>query len=416
MWQGLDGSQIITHFSPVENYDSRCGLDDMVKCVKNNRNLDVQPSGLLLYGYGDGGGGPGETHLQNLRRARAIHENGYIEVPKVTIANSIEDFFDHVNETTQGGTRLPTWSGDLYLEFHRAVYTSHGSIKRWNRTLEILLHNVEWNATLASVADAAFKYPKEELDALWEMLLFNQFHDILPGSSIRMVYDDAEKDYAQIEKRAEKLLHAAQTSLVVQTENEKDVVALGAMASAARVLKPDGNSRLLKQLSMEPSYVLASDALSVRVERGRITSIYDNVHGREILQSGRTAGLTIYEDYPPSFDAWETEIYSLDTEEEIQFTDCEARHQEELGGAALVLGAKFGQSSVKVKLSIDQWAATSAVAGAGDSLASLRVELDIDWHEKHRFLRFSFPSALRADNASYETQFGLTKRPTHRNT
>jgi alpha-mannosidase len=88
MWQGIDGSQILTHFSPVENYDSQCGVNDIVKAVKNNHNLDVQPAGLLLFGNGDGGGGPTEVMLQNLRRARAIHNAGHHEMPKLTVADS----------------------------------------------------------------------------------------------------------------------------------------------------------------------------------------------------------------------------------------------------------------------------------------------------------------------------------------
>ncbi len=181
-WVGLDGTQVMTHFSPVENYDSQCGVNDIAKCVRNNKNLDVQPNGLLLYGFGDGGGGAQESHLHKLRRARAIHNNGYHEMPRIDIPSSIPDFFAHVNKVTDRGSRLPTWSGDLYLEFHRGVYTSHGSIKRWNRKLEILLHNIEWVSTLASIADPSFSYAKSELDQLWEMLLFNQFHDILPAA------------------------------------------------------------------------------------------------------------------------------------------------------------------------------------------------------------------------------------------
>ncbi|KDN44275.1 glycoside hydrolase family 38 protein [Tilletiaria anomala UBC 951] len=461
MWQGLDGSQVITHFSPVDNYDSQCGVNDITKCIRNNKNLDVQPTGLLLYGFGDGGGGATEVMVQNLRRARAVHENGHFEMPKVTIAKSMPDFFDNVTKITEGGRRLPVWSGDLYLEFHRGVFTSHGSIKRWNRKLEILLHNVEWTCTLASVQDASFKYQKDELDALWEMLLFNQFHDILPGSSIHMVYDDAEHDYAEIERRAYSLLKAAHATLFAPAplgtfaasntlalpRRELVVVPIGHPSQAPfgfvnmtpdqskavciledptgcglAVHRPCALSALHAAEAFETReqgrshsiYVLCNAFLAVRVEHGRITSIHDNLSKRELLARGRTAGLTIYEDYPPSFDAWETEMYSLDTEEEIAFDSIRVV-QKGLRDAGLVLEASFGKSKVKMVLSLGMLPAT-AIASDEDARAPLVIQTEIDWQEKHRFLRFSVPTALQAAEASYETQFGLTKRPTHRNT
>lgn len=441
--------------------------------------MDVQPNGLLLFGYGDGGGGPNETHIHNLRRARAAHNNGYTDIPKVQFSDTVQDFYDEVLRVTDGGKRLPTWQGDLYLEFHRGVYTSHGSIKRWNRKLEIKLHNVEWAATLASLSGRSYKYPKKALDELWEGLLFNQFHDILPGSSIRMVYEDAEKDYAAIDKKADRLLaaaqeilfapvHGAQAPLAKETpqclvtalntlaiprselvavpvawvpflssENGTQIVSTlggphalvpmrcGDISAAAHDLDSiDGLSRVLRDVqSLGPacafydaatkSYVLSNHRIKLVVKGGRIASLYDLEQNRELLRKGQTAGLTIAEDYPPSWDAWETEVYSLDTEESIVF-DSVSVHEEEKGPlrASLVGKATFGKSKVLVKMSLDgNWAGS-------DSRSSTPVVFDfkVDWAEKHRFLRFTVPTNLVADKAAYETQFGITYRPTGRNT
>lgn len=111
-WTGLDDTQIVVHMAPSDNYDSRCGVNDITKAVRNNRNLDVQPAGLLLYGFGDGGGGPSAPMLERLRRERAVHNNGYTEMPKVDVGKNARQFYDHILETTERGERLPTWQGE----------------------------------------------------------------------------------------------------------------------------------------------------------------------------------------------------------------------------------------------------------------------------------------------------------------
>lgn len=162
------------------------------------------------------------------------------------------------------------------------------------------------------------------------------------------------------------------------------------------------------------AYILQNGLISVKVEKGRIASIRDLISRRELLAEGRTMGLSIYEDYPPSYDAWETEIYSLDTEEEIRFDSARITEQGPWR-AGLALEAAFGQSRATVTLSLDALPAT-AIATEPDARAALVISIDIDWREKHRFLRLVVPTALRSEVATYETQFGLTKRPTHRNT
>lgn len=460
MWVGLDGTQIITHMTPVDNYDSQCGVNDIRKGVWNNKNLNVQPAALHLYGFGDGGGGPTAPMLEKLRRARAIHNNGFSEMPKVTVGKTAADFYDHVLEITDGGERLPTWQGEIYLEFHRGVQTSHGSIKRWNRKLEILLHNVEWVATLASLHKAQYSYPKSELDELWEAVLKCQFHDVLPGSSIRLVYDDAERIYADVDRRAKALFQQASASLCGEQAGSnglaintldlprrelvrvpRDSVSQSSQSLAVQTSKADGSALLLVEdvnksgaLTLCPSPVTAMQDLeavsvtegangdfqlrnasvSLKVADGRIVSIYDIIADRELIAPGRTAGLSICEDYPAQFDAWDTDIWSLDTLEEIKF---ERVRLQERGPwrATLALQATFGKSSANLKLSLDALSATQ-LTHPRTARSFVHVEADIDWQEKHRFLRFEVPTSLQTDSASFETQFGITKRPTSRNT
>lgn len=468
MWTGLDGTQIITHMTPVDNYDSQCGVDDIRKGSWNNKNLNVQPAALHLYGWGDGGGGPNAPNLEKLRRARAVYNNGYTEMPKVVVGHNARDFYDHVLKTTKQGSRLPTWQGEIYLEFHRAVQTSHGSIKRWNRKLEILLHNVEWVATLATIGNVGgkYKYPKEKLDALWEPFLKCQFHDVLPGSSIRLVYDDAEKIYAGIDRKARALLEEAQTALtskdgfagVVNTLDvprrelvevplagrggsevhmlQQTAVQMSEDGSTALLLVEDVNQtgvvapsrssalvmRDLEAVSLVESangdFDLSNSNLSIKVSNGRITSIYDVIADREIIAAGRTAGLVICEDYPGQFDAWDTDIWSLDTLEEIRFDRVRVQ-QRGPWRATLALEATFGKSKATFSLSLDALPATAqtgSVSQRRTARSYLNIEAHVDWHEKHRFLRFEVPTSLQTDTASFETQFGVTKRPTSRNT
>ncbi len=160
MWVGLDGTQIIVHMTPVNNYDSRGYVEEIVRGVKNNADLWVQPHALMLYGFGDGGGGPSEEMIERMRRARAVNNNGFKDMPRVHNGRSAKDFFDHVRKVTDNGNRLSTWQGEIYLEFHRGVYTSHGSIKQWNRRFEAFMQRLEWLATLASIKASGYKYPR----------------------------------------------------------------------------------------------------------------------------------------------------------------------------------------------------------------------------------------------------------------
>ncbi|KAE8270386.1 hypothetical protein A4X09_0g1942 [Tilletia walkeri] len=476
MWTGLDGTQILATMTAVDNYNSQVGMDDIRKGVWNNKNLDVQPSTLLLFGFGDGGGGPTDWMLQRLRRIRALWNNGYKEVPKVSIGQDAPTFYDNVRKNTDNGMRLPTWNGEIYLEFHRGVYTSHGSIKKGNRTLEILMHNVEWVTTLASIKSDNYSVPKEEIDELWQNLLLCHFHDCLPGSSIRLVYDDIEKIYADIRKRGNRILQDATHAMRVAEKSQWDqaedddatVWAFNTLAIPRRELvsipaveaqglprtatiqmgqgqSEDGGRQALIMVEdttgggalsvvenasaimrnsqavfvnevSHNSFELNNGVLSVKVADGRIASIYDIEADRELIQKGQGAGLTISEDYPPTYDAWEVELYHLNTTENIKFDRVRIS---EAGPwrATLTLEANFGQSKVRFDVSLDALPSPApSLKGAKNTRSLLRFDATIDWHEKHRFLKFEVPSTLRSDTASYETQFGITKRPTTRNT
>ncbi|TFK68127.1 glycoside hydrolase family 38 protein [Pluteus cervinus] len=207
-WVGIDGSQVLCHMTPVDTYTAQATVGDVMKGLTNHKNVESSDKALLVFGNGDGGGGPLNKMLENLRRIRAVNNN-FRELPPINMGHSVEDFFGVLEKDTKGGTTLPNWHGELYLEFHRGTYTSHGSIKKGNRHSEILLRDVEHIATIASLQDPSYAYPKKRIDDAWEKVLLNQFHDVLPGSAIGMVYDDAENLYAEVRVEGEKILQEA---------------------------------------------------------------------------------------------------------------------------------------------------------------------------------------------------------------
>ncbi len=195
-WVSLDGSQVLCHMAPSETYTAEAHFGDVKRSVSQHKSMDQDASSLLVFGKGDGGGGPTREQIEKLRRCRAISDKVGL-LPRVTMNVSVEDFFDRLEKKAQEGTKFVTWYGELYFELHRGTYTTQANNKRNNRKAEILLHDIEYLATLASIKDVAekgkssYKYPKKDIDDMWEDVLLCQFHDCLPGSSIEMCYDDS---------------------------------------------------------------------------------------------------------------------------------------------------------------------------------------------------------------------------------
>ena len=197
-WVSLDGSQVICHMAPSETYTAEAHFGDVKRSVTQHKSLDQDHTSLLVFGKGDGGGGPTFQHIEKLRRCRGISDKIGL-LPRVKMGGSVEDFFDRLERKAEEGTEYVTWYGELYFELHRGTYTTQANNKRNNRNSEIMLRDVEFLATLASVRDTAkstkslYRYPKKDIDNMWEAVLLCQFHDCLPGSSIEMCYDDSDE-------------------------------------------------------------------------------------------------------------------------------------------------------------------------------------------------------------------------------
>jgi alpha-mannosidase len=187
-WVALDGSQVICHMPPSETYTSEAHFGDVKRSMQQHKSLDQDSTSLIVFGKGDGGGGPTWQHIEKLRRCRGISDEIGL-LPRVHMGNSVDHFFDKLERKADS---LVTWYGELYFELHRGTYTTQANNKRNNRQAEFLLRDIEWLATIANLKDSSYKYPKKEIDDMWEATLLCQFHDCLPGSSIEMCYDDSD--------------------------------------------------------------------------------------------------------------------------------------------------------------------------------------------------------------------------------
>ncbi|OLY81394.1 Alpha-mannosidase G, partial [Smittium mucronatum] len=190
-WVGLDGSSIIAHMAPALTYNGVATVAEVGNSVKHHRDITSSNTSLYLYGHGDGGGGPNESMIESLRRISDTDG-----MPKVEHKDPIE-FYDGL-EAVQSA--LPKWSGELYFEFHRGTYTSVCRNKKLNRQMENLLHETELLASLAAVSagSTGYKYPYEDLLKAWKDTLLNQFHDVIPGTSIEHVYKDTDIIYTNL--------------------------------------------------------------------------------------------------------------------------------------------------------------------------------------------------------------------------
>jgi alpha-mannosidase len=197
-WISLSGHQVLCHMAPAETYTAEAHFGDVKRSVTQHKSMDQDPSSLLMFGKGDGGGGPTWEMLEKLRRCRGLSDT-VGRLPKVKLGNSVDDFFDRLHRKAEAGTKFVTWYGELYFELHRGTYTTQANNKRNNRKAEVMMHDVEYLATVASLQDVVtgsktrYKYPKEVIDACWEIICLCQFHDCLPGSAIEMCYRDSDE-------------------------------------------------------------------------------------------------------------------------------------------------------------------------------------------------------------------------------
>jgi alpha-mannosidase len=399
-WQGLDGSEVLTHFPPADTYNAEATVAELRESVDRYKDHGRSHHSLLVFGHGDGGGGPTAGMLERLRRAADL-----AGLPRTTVRSPVA-FFDALEDDA---TDLQTVVGELYFELHRGTYTSQAALKRGNRRGEGALHDAE---LLSALASREGEYPRDELRGLWQTLLLNQFHDILPGTSITEVNARARKDLAEVEAGAEAICAAvlgqgstpvntrafARREVVSAPDGELVTVELPPCGGGQIVAAGDGTVRAVQRDN--GSAVLENEHLRAVVARdGTVTSLLHLATGREAL-SGPANRLELYEDLPVEWDAWDVDPVHLQTREDLPPADGAAALREHPLRAEVV----FERGWITQTIRLD--------AGA----RRLEIHSEVDWQFDHRFLKVAFPLAVHAPEATYEVAFGAVRRPTHYST
>jgi alpha-mannosidase len=407
-WEGLDGSRILTHFPPADTYNGVWAVAELAASMERFVEHGRSDRSLYPFGFGDGGGGPTREMLEYARRMSDLEG-----LPKAAIG-SVGDFLDDV--AREDGDALDTWAGELYFELHRGTYTTQAATKLGNRRGEEALRAAElWSSMVCARAGDWSTYPAAELQRAWELLLLNQFHDIIPGSSINWVYKDAAREHAEVLRIADGAVARAQSALV---RGEGRSVFNATSSARAAVVEVDGELALVAApaCGLAPVEPLSTGRVTVtdrslenanlRVEwddDGLLTSVFDKGADREVL-AGPGNLFQLHDDNPVNYDAWDVDLTYLDTV--VDVVECESIEivcDQPLRGEVRVV-RRFGASSIRQTMRLD----------AGSRRLELHTE--VDWHEHHRFLKVAFPVDIRTSRATYEIQHGHLERPTVWNT
>ncbi|TDC07282.1 alpha-mannosidase [Nonomuraea longispora] len=428
-WEGIDGTRVLTHFPPIDSYNAELTGRELAHAERTFAEKGVAGLSLAPFGHGDGGGGPTREMLEKARRLRDLEGS-----PKVRITHP-SAFFDAARAEYP---QRPVWRGELYLETHRGAFTSQARTKRGNRRAEHLLHEAElWSATAAVHAGAA--YPYEELETLWQKVLLHQFHDILPGTSIAWVHQQAEETYLRIHRNLKRIIERAQSALTVTGESDhwavfnaapiarreimalpadasvppgtqkladgRHAVAVSAPALGVGALDPEAPASVTATASGD-GFALDNGLLRVRIDgAGLVRSVFDRTADREVLAPDHPGNLLqLHHDDPSLWSAWNLDHHYRNTVRDLtEAVSVEVAEQGPLLSSVRVTRA-FGSSLIVQELEL--------AAGS----RRLVVRNDIDWQERDAVLKAAWPLDVHAEHESAEIQFGHVRRPTHENT
>jgi len=403
LWEGIDGSRIFTHFPPVADYNAELSAAELARAERLFAEKAHATVSLVPFGWGDGGGGPTREMLAAARRTRDLEGSPVVEL------STPQRFFEAAEAEHPSP---PVWSGELYLEFHRGTYTSQARTKRGNRRNEHLLREAElWAATAAVRAGAP--YPHAELEQAWQSVLLLAFHDILPGTSIAWVHQEAERRHARTAHALTGLIDesvraiagtgARQLRLNAGPYALDGVPALGADSDGSPA-RPGYAVALIERTPA--GIVLRNDRLAVTIDAdGLIPSLWDVLAGRELIPAGSRGNLLqLHRDTPTKWDAWDIDPHHRRTATDLTAADTVevSVESDELVGVRVV--RTFGRSRVEQHLTLR--------AGS----PSVDMRLVIDWYERQKLLRLVFPFDVHAERAASEIQFGHVFRSTHANT
>lgn len=456
MWKGIDGTEVLTHFTPSTDYNA--GIANPATPHYTTYNSVLSPNHikggwrrfqqkgvdnhyLVCFGDGDGGGGVTEEMLENARRM----QRSVAGSPTVRQIFPTE-FFAELEKRVAGNKRLPKWSGELYLEYHRGTYTAQGKNKRFNRKAELALRDLEYLLTRAE-NEKGMPYPQDELRELWRTVLLLQFHDILPGSSIHKVYEDSDKLYADVFARIDVLKRAAEAALYADARGDiclintlsaarDDVVRFEGPEGVCALIGPDGTRYPVQRYG--DAYIAfvkdlpafsdtafrfefgPEDAPAVEASREgfetpffkgtfdsamRITGLWDKDEDRQLVRPGMPLNdIVYYENRPHRYDAWDVNIYY--DERSWPVDDVKSVELVSNGPVAAVL---------RVTKAVSESVITQDILFYHD-IKRIDFVSDVDWKEKHGLLKAHFPADVFATQAQFDIQYGNVTRAIHRNT
>lgn len=423
-WEGIDGTAVLTHFPPGNSYEMKGKVEDLINTVKNNKDKGRANHSALLFGFGDGGGGPTQLMLDRLHRVKDTDC-----LPKVQMSTP-DVLFSHLESDS---SLLCRWVGELFLELHNGTYTTQAKIKMKNRQCETLLHDVEVASCLALSKKDSFKYPACRLQELWRLLLLNQFHDVIPGSCIGMVVEDALQYYDEIHTTASRLLLDACKSLPSSPDNgiavlntlsweRTEVISLPMKDTETRlalVRVPSVGVAHVKETAESAESVIATMMVNgtIIMENGLLKATIDHLGrlmsllliqtNRETISEGCFGNqFALFDDVPLYWDAWDVMDYHLQTRKPVI----------EVIEPAKVLKSGGIQASVSFSLRINGKSTIQQEIVLDACCPYIKFKTHVVWEEAHKFLKVEFPVQVRSPEATYEIQFGHLQRPTHRNT
>ncbi|KAI9027605.1 glycosyl hydrolases family 38 N-terminal domain-containing protein [Phycomyces nitens] len=455
-WTGIDNTRILAHLTPAETYTASVTPSELHKCTKNNHDLESCNQSLLVYGHGDGGGGPTPEMLERLKRMKNVDG-----LPECKPGSALK-FFKTIEKESKG---LQSYKGELYLEFHRGTYTTQALVKQGNRKGEVLLRDLEIIATMAAVCQnqnlaEKYSYPGEPITQLWKLLCLNQFHDCLPGSAIGMAYKDVHKYHRDVISQALLLRHKAQSYIINSTkrngydakdENDENGFIVfntlpwgrsEVLAAPKKTVTGDGlaendgekyiiveNVEGLSLSGRKPAFigddsiasgdiakaykteggnfVLENNTLKATFNPdGQLIELIDGrvMRGNLVSPEERGNVLVLYEDVPTYWDAWDVEIYHLQKRRNIEGS----KNIQITSEGPVKAELKFRQE-ISDKSWIEQ---TISLTCIGE-----RIEFSsfVEWNESHQFLKVEFPWDIVSDHATYDIQHGVVRRSNHYN-
>lgn len=457
LWKGIDGTEILSHFAPSmrdsdekrfqATYTAMLDPTHIIYGWQRYSNKDLAKMEMCIYGHGDGGGGPTRTNIESgIRMAEGVPG-----CPKIKMEPAL-DFFKRLDSEVRGSKRLPKWRGELYLEYHRGTLTAQARNKKYNRKSEILYHDVETLSETANIL-SGLNYPADDILDSWKIILLNQFHDIIPGSSISQVYEDSKEQYEAIGAKGRELASKATAALTASIATDGDSLVVFNTLGLARtdvvitempacedfaILDFDGTAltwqktydgklaflaknvpakgyktfKLVKGASAENDSVKATletvenDYYKVTFNGDmNISELYHKESGRSVAPEGEVLNnLVAYEDRSHVYEAWDIKCY----------------YDEKFWNIDNVVSKELIENGpVRTVIKVERTFNSSTIAQYFvfyPHTVRIDVNYDIDWKERNVALKAHYPVDVNTTKATYDIQFGNVERTTHNNT